>query len=316
VGRAVYVLWDSAEAFSNFAMKLILVRHGESTENERLHQGGDPTAAKVADPDLTSRGYQQAYVTGGFLKDTQTKHIWTSCLKRARLTAGCIRDFQLDAKITQMPELNEKNEKDTGRRRKETIEEFARRVALFRGVVDMRQEDLIIVGHSLFISILTSLLLNEPVREPLVYRNPNCAITRFDRENGQWKLLEQGSIDHLSPQLRTGVELGEDLFNQVKSICQRLGQQWTEHDIPSAKEKIHSFFEMSDTCRTSGTIRLTPNQVQVQLFCFAEHNASDPPKVLWITRNSVYNINIPPLSADLRTLQDLKTGLDNFRESS
>jgi broad specificity phosphatase PhoE len=187
-------------------MKLILVRHGESTENQKLHEGGDPTASKTPNPPLTKIGFQQAYETGGHLRATPTLRLWTSLLQRARYTADCIRDFQPDIDLTGMPDLNEKNERVAGVRRKETMEEFTERVAQFRGLIDDCEVDVLVVGHSVFISVLTSLLLNESVQEPLVYRNPNCAITRFEREDGKWKLLEQGSVEHLSEHIRTGVD--------------------------------------------------------------------------------------------------------------
>lgn len=187
-------------------MKLILVRHGESTENQKLHEGGDPAAAKSADPTLTLMGFRQAHATKKFLKDTPTMHIWTSCLQRAAKTADCIRDFRFGIKFITTSELNEKNERVAGIREKETMQEFTERVVKFRELVEFHEEDLLIVGHSVFISVLTSLLLNEPVQEPLAYRNPNCAITRFEREDGKWKLLEQGSVEHLSKHIRTGVD--------------------------------------------------------------------------------------------------------------
>jgi len=197
--------------------KLILVRHGESEENVALEERKNRMAnqgktdvnpfgpGRFGNSPLTKLGVRQACLTGSHLKANPTKVLWTSTLERARHTANCIADFQPGIDLTGMPDLNEKNERQ-GVREKETMLEFVARVAKFRDLIDWCEIDVLIVGHSRFLSVLTSLLLGEPVQTPLIYRNPNCAITEFEREDGKWRLIYQGSVEHLPETLRTGLD--------------------------------------------------------------------------------------------------------------
>lgn len=188
-------------------MKLTLVRHGESKQNQVLHQSKDPNAIvfKLADPDLTEIGLQQAQYTGKHLATQEPLEIWVSQLTRANQTLAEIKPFVPNAKITCLAELNEKNEQVFGVREREPLQEFAKRVEQFRQTLEQRDRDLVIVGHSMFISVLTSLLLGEPIQDPLIYRNPNCAITRLERK-AAWIKHCQGSVDHIPIELRTGHE--------------------------------------------------------------------------------------------------------------
>lgn len=200
-------------------MKLILIRHGESVQNQILHQSKTPDGivSKIADPELTQLGKQQAKITGLFLANEDLGEIMTSALQRAVATTNTIVEFNTRTPLVRIwPQINEKNEELTGTRIAETMEAFIRRVLLiFRSIVE-RQSDLTVVGHSAFISVLTSCLLGESLQEDsLVYRNPNCAITRFERTETPsgvvWKMLCQGSVDHLPVELRSGVDNKTDV---------------------------------------------------------------------------------------------------------
>lgn len=187
-------------------MKLIIVRHGESTENRKSHEVGRHVSPKEANPSITQVGAIQALVTGEFLKTHRVAEIWCSSLKRASETAKIIHIKQPGAEFRIMSELHEKSEREVGVRNSEALDEFIDRVWIFLRLLNECNHDLMIVGHSMFISVLTSLLLGETVQEPPIYRNPNCAITTFERQEGVWKMLEQGSVEHLPAHLRTGVE--------------------------------------------------------------------------------------------------------------
>lgn len=193
---------------SAITMKLTLIRHGESTENQILDQSETPDTVvpRSANPKLTKRGLLQAYHTGVHFTTWRLRYIWVSELDRAMQTLNIMLPMMPKSHVVTLPELNEKNERQRGIREKETLEEFTKRVQVFKeAFLDRRRGDLFIVGHSMFISILTSLLLGEPVQEPLVYRNPNCAVTRLERQEG-WKLLCQGSVEHIPEHLQTGID--------------------------------------------------------------------------------------------------------------
>lgn len=187
-------------------MNLTLIRHGESRQNQILHQSKNPDAVvhKTANPELTELGLTQAWFTGQHFATWRLRYIWVSDLDRANQTLSKMLPFMPKAHVTTYGELNEKNERVRGVRERESLEEFTKRVELFKkDFLDKRNGNLFIIGHSMFISVLTSLLLGEPVQEPLVYRNPNCAVTQFERKE-KWTMLCQGSVEHLPEHLRTG----------------------------------------------------------------------------------------------------------------
>lgn len=191
-------------------MELTLVRHGESEQNRILHTSDNPEAItfKLANPNLTELGVEQAKHTGEYLATRKLTGCFVSALARAQQTSSHITKHIFAIHLYTTTNLNEKNEKVCGVRESESMEEFIERVRRFKENVleNSSYKQTLVIGHSVFFSVLTSLLLEEPVQEPLVYRNPNCAITRFRRENGKWKLVCQGSVDHLPEELRTGVD--------------------------------------------------------------------------------------------------------------
>jgi phosphoserine phosphatase len=201
-------------------MKLILIRHGQSRQNEILEKSSTfyELQPKQADSPLTQTGLEQARYTGQFLATEPLGVIFTSTLDRARRTANEIqtRGHKYLA-ITETQELNEKNERTKGIHQPETTEDFTKRVRAFHDLIIepykrnflkyTQTENITIVGHGVFISVLTSILLGELIQTPLVYRNPNCAITRFECSEGKWVMLCQGSVTHLLKEIQTGVDV-------------------------------------------------------------------------------------------------------------
>lgn len=194
-------------------MMLTLVRHGESESNKELHESKTPDAIiqTVANPQLTSTGRKQALETAAHLvnklEPNQSIHIWTSELNRAIDTAlplcVALMCAHIQFEYKQLPDLNEKSEAVTGVKMSEPLHLFIERVRAFLPTLhQFSGGQLIIVGHSVFISVLTSLLINPNAKlDDLEYSNSNCAITRF--RNG---ILEcQGNVDHLSEANKTGL---------------------------------------------------------------------------------------------------------------
>lgn len=180
-------------------MKLVLIRHAESTNN---------SSGTYYEPNapLSTFGVEQARYTAQFLAAESLGDIITSTLDRARCTAEEIGRGQPKSTVVSLPDFNEKDEHVRGLRRPETIDAFVVRVERAkREIIDPWNVDTTIVGHSVFLSVLTCLLLNEPLQTPLCYRNENCSITRFERINGKWIMQCQGDVSHLPSYLRTGV---------------------------------------------------------------------------------------------------------------
>lgn len=187
---------------------LILVRHGESEQNKILHSTKNPELLKfkIANPGLTETGLAQARCTGFHLASDEESEVWVSELDRAQSTLEAIMRYLPNARTIVKPELNEKNEINVGKREPETLAVFKNRVYEFAKQLTNLDRPLLIVGHSVFFSILTSHLLGEEIDEP-VYRNPNCAITQFLKNpNGTWSMTRQGSVEHIPESIRTGVD--------------------------------------------------------------------------------------------------------------
>ena len=204
----------------SFAQKnrkmLVCVRHGESTENEILHTTANPNGIVLhgADAALTALGQQQAQVTAMALSAELVSPVvvWTSELQRTIDTAEpLVHQLRAQGKevtVQHLGELNEKKERVRGKRIAEPLVDFVERVRpVARRVLADWPEQLVIVGHSVFISVLTSLLLRGPDAswDDLDYRNPNCAVTRFAKR-GAIALVTQADISHLPVELQTGVD--------------------------------------------------------------------------------------------------------------
>lgn len=84
-------------------MKLFLVRHGETKENEAGILMGHHHGI------LTQKGKEQAKETALLLKDFKFAHIYSSDLNRCIDTAEFIKEFHLDTPLTFTKELRERN---------------------------------------------------------------------------------------------------------------------------------------------------------------------------------------------------------------
>ena len=84
-------------------MKLFLVRHGETRENEAGILMGHHHGI------LTDRGRQQAKETAGLLKGYKFAHIYSSDLARCVDTTEFIKEFHPDTPLTFTKELRERN---------------------------------------------------------------------------------------------------------------------------------------------------------------------------------------------------------------
>lgn len=84
-------------------MKLFLVRHGETKENEAGIVMGHHHGI------LTEKGKAQAKETALALKDKKFDHIYSSDLARCVDTAEFIKEYHPDTPLTFTPELRERN---------------------------------------------------------------------------------------------------------------------------------------------------------------------------------------------------------------
>ena len=84
-------------------MKLFLVRHGETKENEAGIMMGHHHGI------LTEKGKVQAKETALLLKDRKFDHIYSSDLNRCVDTAEIIKEFHPDTPLTFTKELRERN---------------------------------------------------------------------------------------------------------------------------------------------------------------------------------------------------------------
>src|SRR3989344_5102250 len=84
-------------------MKLFLVRHGETKENEAGVMMGHHHGI------LTEKGKEQARETALALKDKKLDHIYSSDLNRCVDTAEIIKEFHPDTPLTFTKELRERN---------------------------------------------------------------------------------------------------------------------------------------------------------------------------------------------------------------
>jgi broad specificity phosphatase PhoE len=84
-------------------MKLFLVRHGETKENEAGIMMGHHHGI------LTEKGKDQARETALALKDKKFDHIYSSDLNRCMDTAEIIKEFHPDTPLTFTKELRERN---------------------------------------------------------------------------------------------------------------------------------------------------------------------------------------------------------------
>jgi 2,3-bisphosphoglycerate-dependent phosphoglycerate mutase len=185
-------------------MKIILVRHGESTHNsERLVTG-------QMDAPLTPRGEEQARLAAESLKGHRLA-IHSSDLSRAMRTAEIIAS-ELEAPVSTHPELRERHYGEWQGRPKsecigiesprsswnppgsEPLEDWLERVRLFSKRLKDSEQDSLVSAHRGTVSILASELLEESLHEWLDKKEiPNARPIIIRIEDGRG-LLENPEV--------------------------------------------------------------------------------------------------------------------------
>lgn len=212
---------------------IIFIRHGESETNKFIHQDpNDPHLSDklnaLGDPHLTENGKSQAKQVGTFLAsklDGKKVRVLTSLFTRTNETAKPF--LELYAKNITMherlellseytkPEKNlTKEHLEKGLRNHQSWNDFVCTIKEFVDMLeDMSQcndDPIVIFGHSLYLSALTSYLGSSltfmPEKTQLTFRFPNCSITTFQYSQGCWKIFNVASIAHLSENATTGTE--------------------------------------------------------------------------------------------------------------
>jgi len=216
---------------STFALRILLIRHGETTWNAQGKVQGS------ADSPLTDEGVQQAVLTGRRLANLPTARIiYTSPLPRAKRTAELIakelgsspigtsynvveeaalreRSFgifegQRWSEIkAQYPEELERGLADPGyampggENRVEVLDRsFSFLERLSNGDVGTfgAEERVVVVTHSGVISCLLKRILGLRQEQPRTFAVPNLGIIDLVRSrSGEWQLLSLGDTSHL-----------------------------------------------------------------------------------------------------------------------
>jgi broad specificity phosphatase PhoE len=207
--------------------KIILVRHGESEANVPLHTKQpleDNNELKNGDSKLTALGLKQACVTGKFLQqalegvDDKDVYVYSSPLLRAintalqfRLQTHTLHTLPCLIECTNanktIPNESYKwdvDKQESYKRVKHFIDDD------FQSILEYKYKFVVIFGHSVFFSILLSVLSNSTFYrgddddDALTFHLPNCSITTIEMVNGKWRFYHVGSIAHLPKELVTG----------------------------------------------------------------------------------------------------------------
>ena len=91
-------------------MHLLLIRHGQSTNNALANQGGNAyTTGRLPDPELTELGHRQAHALADWIPgvDPRPTHIYCSPMSRTLQTAAPMADI-LDLPIGVKSMLHER----------------------------------------------------------------------------------------------------------------------------------------------------------------------------------------------------------------
>jgi broad specificity phosphatase PhoE len=181
-------------------MKIIFVRHGESTNNAGL--------TDKEDSGLTSRGKKQAEHLGNSLKKQDISVIYTSNLLRARQTGEII------SKIIKVPvksTFEELNEYPTGTLRSRLKLLFNKRLKKLKKLLNRLSKDkeknktILIVAHGITNKIILGYLVQLPLRKQLLrFRQDNTGIhsISWNKDLNNWRLNSMNDIAHLPKSLR------------------------------------------------------------------------------------------------------------------
>ncbi|NLL36214.1 MAG: phosphohistidine phosphatase SixA [Fretibacterium sp.] len=152
-------------------MKLWLMRHGDA-----VHQADDDLRP------LSGTGREEARRAGQFLEQMKESPalILHSTLRRSAETAALVaRELGLEECLTEHPGLRPEDDPEN---------------LVFE--LDEEDEDLLLVGHQPFLSILASLLLTRDAGQ-LPLRWTTGSLLCAERDSGSWKLLSFTSAKEL-----------------------------------------------------------------------------------------------------------------------
>ena len=225
-----------------------LVRHPESQSNVLYTENKEDTSVlaqmnQLGNADLTSLGKKQAWKTARALSVAITAEsvgsvrICRSPMRRTGLLATCTSNFlgslghqggMEPRGVDIIPELVEYNPpaKVNDFPKDGSSDDFYGRVHDFYNdafTKDREPEARVIIGHSLFLSTLISivtlhalapLMTRDEVLHHLttrtasvhdvVFHLPNCSVTTLQRHDGAWRILNVASTAHLPVDLVTG----------------------------------------------------------------------------------------------------------------
>lgn len=188
-------------------MKLIIVRHGETEENQKgIIQGHLPGK-------LNELGIAQAKKLAIRLKDEKIDAIYSSDLARASDTTNEIARYHSNIPINFVTELREKDQGSiTGKNLKEIDwskprdtekkEMMAKRAQSILNEVyeQYKNGTVLFISHGGLIKILTALINKIPLDETKnLPSNSNASISIFEiREDGDHKIILSNSVEHLN----------------------------------------------------------------------------------------------------------------------
>ncbi|CAN5147912.1 phosphatase PhoE [soil metagenome] len=191
-----------------------LVRHGEQVRS-------------AGDPELSDRGVQQAKTTGHYFKDKKINTIFSSPIKRAKMTAEIMAE-ELSLEITVDDRLRERI--NWGDIPNQSFEEFLQvwrktildrhyqpengdsshiagqrlTQAILHKATDKDNQQVILVSHGGFISdIVRSLLGDEKADQAgsSIFQSSgvsHCSVTTLTEDNGEIKVISCDNIDHIT----------------------------------------------------------------------------------------------------------------------
>ena len=210
-------------------MKLFLIRHPESESNKCLTnsigkidvQSQRKLMLAYGNPNITNKGIEQVDECKKLQLDGS---VWTSPMARTQLLAQALLQTN-DHVITKdmLMEFNTQGKKNDWPKDK-TFAQFVRRVYMFyiKEILPVTGgKNIIIVGHSLFFSVLLSTitLLNmipdikidklinilNKLKTDVTFHLPNCSISTLTWEHDHFRITGVAVVDHIPCILQTGL---------------------------------------------------------------------------------------------------------------
>ncbi|MBU0459488.1 MAG: histidine phosphatase family protein [Nanoarchaeota archaeon] len=195
-------------------MKLILIRHGETEENEAgIHQGWLPGK-------LTEKGIYQAKKLAERLKNIPINIVYTSNLQRCLDTTKEITKLKPNLKVITEKLIRERNKGEWNGKHKdeidwntipgekfnqkppggESLQEALERMKKFhQNLLKKHQNDtVLVVSHGGVLSLYRSFLLNQDIENCFQQKIPNTGLTELEIDHeGNVKVLTLNCNKHL-----------------------------------------------------------------------------------------------------------------------